>query len=59
VYYRSAAFCCAVLWAKGRNTNNIHKEMLPLYGGKCLLRKEVHSWVKKFSQGYSKVTNDA
>jgi hypothetical protein len=43
-----AAFCCAfLLWAKGLNAKDIHKEMLPVYAGKCLSRKAVHSWVEK------------
>jgi transposase len=46
------------LWAKGLNAKDIHKEMLPLYGGKCLSRKVVHNWVEKFSQGRSKVADD-
>jgi hypothetical protein len=33
------------LWAKGLNAKDIHKEMFPLYGGKCLSRKAVHIWV--------------
>jgi hypothetical protein len=33
------------LWAKGLNANDIHKEMIPVYGRKCLLRKAVHNWV--------------
>jgi hypothetical protein len=33
--------------------------MFPVYGGKCLLRKAVQNWVKEFSQGRSKVTDDA
>jgi hypothetical protein len=41
------------------NANNIHKEMFPVYDGKFLLRKTVHNWVEKFSQGHSKVTDDA
>jgi hypothetical protein len=47
------------LWAKGLNAKDIQKEMLPVYGGKCLLRKVVHNWVEKFSQGFSKVPDDA
>jgi hypothetical protein len=47
------------LWAKGLNAKDIHKEMFPAYGGKCLLRKAVHNWVEKFSQGCSKVADDA
>jgi hypothetical protein len=46
------------LWAKELSEKDIHKEMFPVYGGKCLLRKAVHSWVEKFSQGRSKVTDD-
>jgi hypothetical protein len=33
------------LWTKGLNTKDIHKEMLPVYGGKCLSHKDVHKWV--------------
>jgi hypothetical protein len=29
------------LSVKGLNTKGIHKEMFPVYGGKCLSRKEV------------------
>jgi hypothetical protein len=46
------------LWAKGLNLKDIHKEMFPVYGGKCLSRKAVHNWVEKFSQGRSKITDD-
>jgi hypothetical protein len=46
------------LWAKGLNVNDIHKEMFPIDGGKCLSHKAVHSWVEKFSQGRSKVADD-
>jgi hypothetical protein len=35
-----------------------HKEMFPIYGGKCLWCKGVHNWVEKFSQGRSKVAGD-
>jgi hypothetical protein len=44
------------LWEKGLNGKDIHKEMFPVYGEKCLSRKAVHNWVKKFSQVRSKVT---
>jgi hypothetical protein len=47
------------LWAKGLNVKDIHTEFFPVYGGKCLLRKAVHNWVEKFSQGHSKVVDDA
>jgi hypothetical protein len=32
---------------KGLNAKDIHKEMFPVYGGKCLSRKAVHSWGEK------------
>jgi hypothetical protein len=35
------------LWAKGLNAKDIHKEMFPVYGGKCLLRKVVHKCFEK------------
>jgi hypothetical protein len=38
------------LWAKGLNAKDIHKEIFPVYGGKCLSRKAVRNWVEKFSQ---------
>jgi hypothetical protein len=47
------------LWAKGLNSNDIYKEMCPVYGGKCLSRKSVHNYVDRFSQGHSKVAVDA
>jgi hypothetical protein len=40
---------------KGLNAKDIHKEMFPVYGGKCL----VHNYVGNFSQGRSKVADDA
>jgi hypothetical protein len=47
------------LWAKGLNAKDIYKEMFPVYGEKCLSLKAVHSLIKKFSQGHSKVVDDA
>jgi hypothetical protein len=35
------------LWAKGLNSKDIHKEMFPVYGRKCLSRKAVLNWVEK------------
>jgi hypothetical protein len=58
VYYRRAAFCCVFLCTKGLSAKDIHKEMFPVYGGKCLSRKAVHSCGEKFSQGRSKVADD-
>jgi hypothetical protein len=31
------------LWAKLPNAKDIHKEMFPVYGGKCLSRKAVQN----------------
>jgi hypothetical protein len=39
------------LWAQGLSAKDIHKEMFPSYGGKCLSRKAFHRSVEKFSQG--------
>jgi hypothetical protein len=47
------------LWSKGLNAKDIHKEMFPVYGGKCLSHNAVHNWVEKFSQGRLKVADDA
>jgi hypothetical protein len=47
------------LWAKGLNAKDIHKEKFSVYGEKFLSRKAVHSWVEKFSQGLSRVADDA
>jgi hypothetical protein len=46
------------LWAKGLPAKDIRKEMLCVYGEKCLSRKAVHNWVEKFSQGRSKVADE-
>jgi hypothetical protein len=35
------------LWANGLNAKGINKEMFPIYVGKCLSRKAVHSWAEK------------
>jgi hypothetical protein len=37
---------------KGLNAKDIHKEMVPVYGGKCLSRKAVHNWVDKRSKTF-------
>jgi hypothetical protein len=44
VYYRRSAFDCAFfLVGKDSIQMDIHKEMFPFYGGKCLSRKAVHN----------------
>jgi hypothetical protein len=35
------------LWTKEPNAKDVHKEMFPLYGVKCLSRKAAHSWAEK------------
>jgi hypothetical protein len=35
------------LWAKVLNAKDVHKEIFPVYGEKCLLRKAIHKWVRK------------
>jgi hypothetical protein len=47
------------LWAKGLNVKDIHTEMFPVYGGKCLSSTVVHNGVKKFFQRHLKVADDA
>jgi transposase len=49
---------CVFLWIKVLKAKTIHKEIFPVYSGKCLSRKVVHSWVKKFFQGRSKVADN-
>jgi hypothetical protein len=47
------------LWAKGLNAKDTDKEKFSVCCGKCLLRNASHNWVEKFSQGRSKVGDDA
>jgi hypothetical protein len=47
------------LWEKGLNAKDIHKEMFPVYSGKCLLYKAAHNSVERFSQEHSKVKDGA
>jgi hypothetical protein len=37
------------LWAQGLNAKDIHKEMFPVYGGKCLSHKAIPKWVANVS----------
>jgi hypothetical protein len=45
------------LRAKRLNAKEIHKEIFTVYGGKCLSRTAVLNFVKKFSEGPSKVVH--
>jgi hypothetical protein len=38
ISYRRSAFSCAFLWAKGLDAKDIHKELFPVYNGKCSSR---------------------
>jgi hypothetical protein len=38
------AFCCALLWAKGLNANDIHKELFPVYGGVRRVKRLTIGW---------------
>jgi hypothetical protein len=38
---------------------NFTKKYFPFYGGKCLPCKTFHNWAEKFSQGSSKIADDA
>jgi hypothetical protein len=55
---KSSAVFCVFWWAKGLNAKDIHKEMFPVYGRKCLSRKTVHKWIENFAQGRSIVAAD-
>jgi hypothetical protein len=57
VCYRRAEFYCA--WPEGLNAKDIHKEMFPVSCWKCLSHIVIHNWFEKFSQGSSKVADDA
>jgi hypothetical protein len=46
------------LWAKNMKAKDIHKEMLPMYGGHCLSRQAVHNWVQKFSEGRTSIEDE-
>jgi len=49
-----ARFLCA----KKIEAEDIHKEMLPMYGEHCLSRQAVHNWVQKFSEGRASVEDE-
>jgi hypothetical protein len=41
------------LWTKQFNAKDIHKEMFPVYGGKCFLLKAVHNWAEKCGKSFA------
>ena len=45
---------CAVvhfLWAKGLCTEEVHREMRPVYGDNCFSQKTVFNWIQEFNKG--------
>jgi hypothetical protein len=52
IYYQRAAFCCGFFWAKGLNAKDIHIEIFPIYGGKCLSHKAVLNWPRILSRTF-------
>jgi hypothetical protein len=59
VYYRDQRSLVLFLWVKGLNAKDIHKEIFPFYGEKCLSLKAVHNCLEKFSRERSKIADDA
>jgi hypothetical protein len=41
-----------LLWARGPNAKDIHKEMFSVYIGKCVSRKAVYGWVEKRDKSF-------
>jgi hypothetical protein len=41
------------LWAKRFSAKDIHKEMFPVYGGKCVSQKAVHKWAEKHGKRFA------
>jgi hypothetical protein len=48
-YTEEKHFIVSIFVGKGHNAKDIHKEMFPVYGGKCLSCKAVHNWVANVS----------
>jgi hypothetical protein len=55
----SSVLLCVFCGRKDSVKKDIHTEMFPVYGGKCLPCKAVHNWVEKFSESCLKVADDA
>jgi hypothetical protein len=47
--HKSSVLLYVFLWARLLNAKDIHKEMFPVYGAKCLSRKSVHDCVGNVS----------
>jgi len=46
------------LCAKKMEAKDIHKEMLPMYGERCLSCQAVHNCVQKFSEGRTSIEGE-
>jgi hypothetical protein len=46
---KTSVLLCVFLWAKRLNVKDIHKEIFPVYDGKCMSRKAFHSWLANVS----------
>jgi hypothetical protein len=57
VLRKSSVLLC-VLWAKGLTAKDIHKEMFPVYVGKCLSRTAIHNWVEKKAPSWKIFADD-
>jgi len=58
MYHDRAAWRCAFFGAKKMEAEDIHKEMLPMYGEHCLSRQAVHNWVQKFLEGRTSIEDE-
>ena len=58
--YTSGTACgCAFffLWAKGLSTEEVHREMRPVYGDNCFSRKTVFNWIQVFNKGRQSISD--
>ena len=39
------------LWAKGLSTEEVHREMHPMYGDNCFSWKTLFNWIQVFNKG--------
>jgi hypothetical protein len=58
VLLKSSVLLCVSCGQKDSMQRILIKKF-PVYNGNCLSRKAVHNWFEKFSQGLSKIADDA
>jgi hypothetical protein len=46
-------YIVSFLWTKELNVKDVHKEMFPVYGWKCLSRKAINSWIEKHGNRFA------